>query len=46
MDIEFDAAKDCNNLQKHGVSLREAAGIEWETLYAMEDQEVERYAEA
>ncbi|KAF1023694.1 MAG: hypothetical protein GAK30_00357 [Paracidovorax wautersii] len=29
MDIEFDPAKDAVNIEKHGVSLSLAAGIEW-----------------
>ncbi|UDL07397.1 BrnT family toxin [Marinobacter sp. CA1] len=32
MDIDFDSAKDAANREKHGVSLSEAAGLEWDTL--------------
>jgi uncharacterized DUF497 family protein len=35
MEITFDPAKDAANLAKHGVSLVEAANIEWDTLYAV-----------
>jgi len=41
MKIEFDAAKDAINREKHGISLAEAAGIEWDTLYAQEDRRKE-----
>ncbi len=38
MDIDFDPAKDAKNIAKHGgVSLALAREIEWETLWAMED---------
>jgi len=30
MDVTFDPAKDGANLAKHGVSLAEAASIEWD----------------
>ena len=41
MIIIFDAAKDESNLAKHGVSLAESAMVEWETLYAFEDDRKE-----
>jgi len=31
MDFEFDPAKDDINLEKHGVSLADAEGFEWES---------------
>ncbi len=31
MQITFDPRKDAINRQKHGVSLAEAAAIEWDT---------------
>ena len=37
MDIEYDHNKDAINLFKHGISLREAARIDWGTLWAIED---------
>jgi uncharacterized DUF497 family protein len=41
MLITFDPAKDESNLAKHGVSLAESAMVEWETLYAFEDDRKE-----
>ena len=38
MEIDFDPAKDAVNSAKHGVSLAEAAGIEWESLWAKIDE--------
>lgn len=38
MEIEFDADKDAANLAKHGVSLGDALGLEWDTLLAMDDR--------
>ena len=38
MDIEYDHNKDAINLFKHGISLSEAARIDWGTLWAFEDQ--------
>ncbi len=32
MEIEFDAAKDAANREKHGVSLGEAAQLEWDRM--------------
>lgn len=37
MDYEFDPAKDESNLDKHGLSLTEAVGFEWETAIVRED---------
>jgi uncharacterized DUF497 family protein len=37
VDYEFDSAKDENNLDKHGLSLAEAEGFEWETALVRED---------
>ena len=45
MDIAFDQDKDNSNMVKHGTSLADAALIEWETLYAFEDDRKE-YGEA
>jgi uncharacterized DUF497 family protein len=30
MQIEFDPAKDASNLDKHGLSLAMAAGLDWD----------------
>jgi len=38
MDIEYDQNKDAVNLFKHGISLSEATRIDWDTLWAIEDQ--------
>ena len=38
MDIEFDPNKDAINCEKHGLSLAEAAQLEWETLIAEPDE--------
>lgn len=37
MDITFDPAKDEINFAKHGVSLAEAARLDWETALLQED---------
>lgn len=37
MHIVFDAAKDEGNFAKHGVSLGEAARLDWETALPSED---------
>jgi uncharacterized DUF497 family protein len=37
VEIEFDAAKDANNLRKHGISLARAAEIDWQRLKAVLD---------
>ena len=38
MRLSFDSSKDAANIAKHGVSLAEAEGIEWDTLWAFEDE--------
>ncbi|MCU7836053.1 MAG: BrnT family toxin [gamma proteobacterium symbiont of Taylorina sp.] len=39
MEITYDIQKDQINIAKHqGISLSEAQNIEWDTLYAVEDQ--------
>ena len=37
MKIEFDPSKGSANRAKHGVSLQEAADMEWDTLLAKPD---------
>ncbi len=37
MDIEFDPAKDAANIAKHGVSLKAAEGLDWDTAFERED---------
>lgn len=37
MSYEFDPAKDERNLDKHGLSLADAEGFEWETAVVHED---------
>lgn len=37
MEIEFDPRKDAINAAKHGVSLADAALLEWEWMWATED---------
>lgn len=37
MDYEFDPAKDDSNFDKHGLSLADAEGFEWETAVVRED---------
>lgn len=44
MNYEFDPAKDESNLDKHGVSLADADGFEWETAVVREDTR-KQYAE-
>ncbi|MBS0307690.1 MAG: BrnT family toxin [Proteobacteria bacterium] len=44
MDYEFDPAKDESNLDKHGLSLADAEGFEWETAVVREDAR-KQYAE-
>ena len=44
MAYEFDPAKDESNLDKHGVSLDDADGFEWETAVVREDTR-KQYAE-
>jgi len=38
MDVTFDSAKDAANLVKHGFSLLDAAGFEWDTAVVWPDQ--------
>ena len=44
MYYEFDPAKDESNLDKHGLSLVDADGFEWETAVVREDAR-KQYAE-
>jgi uncharacterized DUF497 family protein len=44
MDYEFDTAKDESNLDKHGLSLADTEGFEWETAVVREDTR-KQYAE-
>lgn len=44
MSCEFDPAKDESNLDKHGVSLADADGFEWETAVVRGDTR-KQYAE-
>ena len=44
MDYEFDPAKDESNMDKHGLSLADADGFEWETAVVRDDAR-KRYAE-
>ncbi|MCW5238531.1 BrnT family toxin [Verminephrobacter eiseniae] len=44
MNYEFDLAKDESNLDKHGMSLADAEGFEWETTVVREGTR-EQYAE-
>jgi uncharacterized DUF497 family protein len=44
MNYEFDPAKDESNLDKHGLSLVEVDGFEWETAIVREDTR-KQYAE-
>jgi uncharacterized DUF497 family protein len=44
VDYEFDPAKDDSNLDKHGLSLADAEGFEWETVVVREDTR-RQYAE-
>ena len=37
MEIEFDPAKDATNRRKHGISLRQAVNLEWDTLMSRRD---------
>lgn len=38
MLIQFDPVKDAKNTEKHGVSLSDAAGFEWEDAVTWADQ--------
>lgn len=44
MNYEFDPTKDESNLDKHGLSLADAEGFEWETAVVREDTR-KQYAE-
>ena len=44
MEYAFDSAKDESNLDKHGLSLADAEGFEWETALVREDAR-KQYAE-
>lgn len=44
MSYEFDPAKDESNFEKHGLSLADAEGFEWETAVVHEDTR-RQYAE-
>ncbi len=44
MNYEFDSAKSKSNLDKHGLSLADADGFEWETAVVREDTR-KQYAE-
>lgn len=37
MDIEFDPAKDASNKAKHGISLVQAARLDWDGLHIEPD---------
>lgn len=45
MNVVFDPAKDAANLAKHGLSLLDAVGFEWETAVVWPDERF-AYAEA
>lgn len=45
MNYEFDSAKSKSNLDKHGLSLADADGFEWETAVVREDTR-KQYAES
>lgn len=38
MEISFDPTKDAGNIEKHGVSLAEASGFEWDEAIIWADQ--------
>lgn len=38
MNVTFDPAKDAANLSKHGLSLLDAVGFEWESAVVWPDQ--------
>lgn len=41
MDITFDPTKDKTNIAKHGISLAEAANIDWDTACVWMDDRFE-----
>lgn len=45
MRIEFDPTKDASNLEKHGLSLAFAAGLDWDASLVWVDERYE-YGEA
>lgn len=45
MNVVFDPAKDAANFAKHGLSLLDAVGFEWETAVVWPDERF-AYAEA
>lgn len=45
MDTTFDSAKDAANLAKHGVSLAEAARLDWDNALVSRDERCD-YGEA
>lgn len=45
MDVTFDPAKDAANIEKHGVSLSEAASFEWDGAVVTPDDR-RNYGEA
>ena len=45
MHYEFDPVKDDSNFKKHGMSLSDAEGFDWETAFILEDRR-QAYAEA
>ena len=38
MEITFDSGKDVSNIEKHGVSLADASGFEWDEAVIWLDQ--------
>ncbi len=38
MNADFDPAKDAANVAKHGVSLAQASGLEWDTALTWPDE--------
>ena len=45
MEIEFDPAKEAENIAKHGVSLQATEGFDWDTAFEREDDRFD-YGEA
>lgn len=43
MNVTFDPAKDAANLAKHGLSLLDAAGLEWDAALLWQDERREYY---
>ena len=42
MEIEFDPAKEAENIAKHGVSLQATEGFDWDTAFEREDDRLRR----